>query len=263
MSFNTDLIFIGLLLALLLVVILFLIPKEDNEMSLSAGIPPPPASRAKNLHLVTQWYRDRDPERQIELDYCFEKNTFAPFDRIIVVVTNPDVFPLSHPKITVVTTDERRPTFGYLFGVANEYSDSDTVTVIANSDIVFDESANKMRYLPQTHIISLAKWVITEFRGRKTDLSSAIEGESPHGSQDSWAFRGKIASPVLDIDFAPGVYHCDHALNARLNRAGYELFNPVYSIKSYHIHTIDSRHESNKVPTAKPWLFVATCSWDV
>jgi hypothetical protein len=241
------------------------------------GRPPTPAPPASRLHLITQWYRDIDQERQEELEYCFRMHLSSPFDQITVLVHQRDVtiaddgtinllgsssVPWNDSRFRIVVTDINRPTFGDLFQAARENKDQEnTVIVVANSDIVFDRISERFRYLPLSHAITLARWNIHRFEGIRTNLADCSLQHDPFGSQDVWAIRGSIPTALTTIPFAPGVIGCDHALGSRLLAAGYELFNPALSIKTYHVHTIDTRLDINKRPLSENGVYIPVCSW--
>lgn len=238
------------------------------------GRAPAPAPRATRLHLITQWYRDKDETRQVELEYCFRMHLTSPFDRITVlvhardtIITDNRITPVGGNSVSwgderfhILVTNINRPTFGDLFQAAQESKD-DTVTVIANSDIVFDRTSERLRHLPKSHAIALTRWNVHRFTGTNTNLADCSLQPDPFGSQDVWAIRGSIPLALTAIPFAPGVIGCDLALGARLIEAGYELFNPALTIKSYHVHTIDTRLDINKRPVAEPGVYIPVCSW--
>lgn len=225
------------------------------------GQPPSFAPTAYTLHLITQWYTDSNPQRQAEIDYCIQSHLTSPFDQITLVISDKEKFPWTDTRFRVVISPNPRPTFGELFQIGQASADANTVTVIANSDIVFTQTAQLLRRLPISHAVTLARWNVHSFRGVNTNLSDSSLQHDPFGSQDVWAIRGSVSEMLTTIPFAPGVMGCDHALGFRLMQAGYQLFNPALTIRTYHVHTIDTRQAVNKQSVPEPGVYIPVCSW--
>ena len=63
------------------------------------------------------------------------------------------------------------------------------------------------------------------------------------------------------LSFTTGKMKCDNALAAALAGAGYHIFNPSLSLKSYHLHRSEVRNYSLSDFVAGPYSFVSPCYW--
>ena len=123
---------------------------------------------------------------------------------------------------------QRRPTYQDYFQWANEcVSGNDEVSVIANSDIYFDKTLLTLaRCLRPNQCAALSRWDV------QPDGTSRLFDRND--SQDVWVFRGKIR-PIV-ADFCMGIPRCDNRMLYELRAAGYEVINPAFSVKVFHLH---------------------------
>jgi hypothetical protein len=94
------------------------------------------------IHLYVNYYRDPSAARQAEIDAALARNLENAFIARVVVLGDARV-PRDHPKITYVPCSPR-PTFRTYFEVVNHHSSAADVNVIANSDIYFDDSLERL-----------------------------------------------------------------------------------------------------------------------
>jgi hypothetical protein len=121
----------------------------------------------------------------------------------------------------------KRMTYQDLFDKINEQTCDDDINVIVNLDIYFDDSILELNRITKNQFIALSRYDIF------ADGTVHFDGPKQF-SQDTWAWRGKVR--ISTANFYLGVYACDNRIAYEAQQAGYEVFNPSYSIKTYHLH---------------------------
>jgi hypothetical protein len=176
--------------------------------------------------LYVNHYEDPSPERRAELARALEANLANPMiDRVVVLAEAP--LPRVDPKLIVVPT-HRRPTFRRYFEVVNATTSAADLSIVANSDVYFDESLAALRSCDlRDRCIALTRWEV------QRDGTSRPLGWS--NSQDAWVFRGHVKA-IDACDYSPGLPACDWRLAAELRRCGYELYNPSEEVRAHHLH---------------------------
>lgn len=204
------------------------------------------------IRLFISYYKDKSEVRQRELEHCIQKNIENKFiDKIIVLLEGCDSdFPILNNNKVCIVQDCPRATYKAMFEYANKLSSQDDISIIANTDIYFDETVQKMNTLQNHFCYALSRW--HEF----PDGNIALHNEQY--SQDVWAFRGLIKFPRF-CDFHLGVPGCDNRIAYELHKAGYLLMNPAYDIKCYHNHKSDLHNYSRQDKIEEPYKPVPVC----
>lgn len=168
------------------------------------------------INLFVNYYQDKDPERQKELDVCLKKN-------------------LENKLLNVVVIDSQtRMTYNDYFKLINNYSSFEDINIISNSDIYFDETIERTNILNAKQCFALTRWNFNQ-DGTSTYFNCS-------DSQDCWIFRGKIAD--VEGSFFLGYRGCDNRIAYEFQRAGWNISNPSLTIISYHLHLSDVRNYS-------------------
>ena len=160
---------------------------------------PEPLVRLSKMILIVQRATSDNPIRAQEFEECLARNRFSKhFEHIELV--------------------EGRPDLTELFVLANKFSG--LPVVIANSDIIFDESIALAEDITAREFYCLSRW---EPQGLR----------SGSNSQDAWIFRSpcNIIAP-----FQLGRYGTDGRLARLALDSGYRVSNPSFSIKTLHNH---------------------------
>ena len=186
------------------------------------------------INLYTTYYYEENSQRNEELNKCLINNKRCQAISNIYVISEieEDDFIIKN-KINIKKIN-KRPTFDDFFNIINRTTSKDEINIIANGDIYFDETLNRINEINlHNYCLALTRWdVWDDRRKRLTEIS---------GSQDSWIFKGKIKKVIGD--FPIGVPGCDNRIAYEINKSGYIVINPSISIKSYHLHK--SRHRPN------------------
>jgi hypothetical protein len=152
-------------------------------------------------------------------------------------------------RVRGVTT---RPTYADFFGWLNEIAGPDDISIIANTDICFDDSIRLLERVNWEGRVALAvsRWDV----GSDDGAELFERGDS----QDCWIFRGSVTG--VEGNFPLGVYDCDNKIAWELQQAGYRVLNPALSLRTYHHHQCGYRsYEQKPAPDygiRPPFLYV-------
>jgi hypothetical protein len=174
------------------------------------------------IRLFSSWYDEPNELRRAEYLACLCANLDCKaIDSIHLLVEGgeqalPDSAKIERRAIQV------RPLYSDFGKWIGELAAADDISIIANSDIAFDESISLAEMtLGRDECYALARWEGKDLFDR-------------NDSQDAWVFRGKLR-PMRN-DFPVGVPRCDNRLLHELRSAGYRVRNPAYAIKGTHVH---------------------------
>jgi hypothetical protein len=216
------------------------------------------------LHLLVDYYKNPYPERASELDFCFLENTNSKeFDHIHVFKSSPLPEGYSLEK-TIINEVSTRLAYQYYFDYAKNNIPKDDIIVLCNSDIFFDESILLVKELDLSNKV-LALTRFCPYHGHWVDDNNNI---IPYGnqdrSQDVWIWKNPLDTKDVDFNFNIGTLGCDNKVAHQFHQAGYQVWNPSYSIICYHKHKErdDDRDHYSKTPKVwlpRPYLFPISC----
>ena len=174
------------------------------------------------LRLFTTSYPEPNPQRSAEYALCLEKNRQCRSIDGIYIIAEPGSSALSGSDELTIRQSSSRPTYDDFFHWINELAGEDDLSIIANSDIWFDDSIRAAaESLRSGQCFALARW-----DGNKLSYRN--------DSQDCWMWRGRIKN--VHGNFPLGVPRCDNRLMHELRAAGYEVLNPAFSVRAHHVH---------------------------
>ena len=180
------------------------------------------------IRMFTSLYPETSHVRHKELSTCLEQNLANPAIGLVCLFLEGTESPFPFHEKLKVRSISHRPMFQNFFEWANELAQLDTDTsIVTNSDIYLDASVSALAHLlEQEQCAALTRWDM------QSDGSPRLFDRND--SQDVWIFKGKIR-PVVS-DYLVGVPRCDNRLLYELRRAGYEVINPAFSVRSFHLH---------------------------
>ena len=205
---------------------------------------------SKKVILYQNFYIDKFPERQAELEACLLENITCPEIDEIVLLCHPDTIPLLEGKyksdIVRLVSWAKRPTYNDFLML---FKDEEAFHVIANTDIYLTDTLAllKERGMKPGDCYALSRY------DRLTDGSM-----KPHhcrGSQDVWIFS-KPPKVVPGADFTLGIPGCDNVFAHLLVRKGYRVLNPCKDIKIVHVHNTGIRHYVKDTDRLPPPYFL-------
>jgi hypothetical protein len=168
------------------------------------------------ITLYVNKFTCNDPERKAEFDKCLELNTNNPLiDKIVLINT------------------EARPTYEMVFNMFQQ----DSVNILANSDIYFDDTIQFARAIGDREFFALTRWELLD--NKVMFFTERHPGVPAKYSQDAWIVGGK--PNVRNANFMMGVPGCDNRIARVIWDSGYIVRNPSYTIRAIHIHKKDYR----------------------
>ena len=192
------------------------------------------------INLYTTFYEEPNPERKQELLYCIKKNAECrSVDSLFILneARNPPL--IQSDKIHYITITNR-PTYNDFFKFINEKTADENINIIANTDIYFDTSLDKLKELNlKNHCLALTRWEIN-MENNTLELPA-----DSYYCQDSWVFKGCIQN--INGDIKLGMPGCDNRIAYEIKKAGYRISNLSISIKSYHVHGVQIHNYSEGV----------------
>ena len=188
---------------------------------------------ATRLLAYQSLYEDPSPARNAELERCRELVHANPLVTQRVYLRESTLPPrvIDTPAMRVVLR-RTRPTFRDFLDL---FEGGDTINVLANSDVYFDETLALVARLGRRDCFALSRWDV------QPDGSSRLFDEP--ASQDVWCFRGRVPD-ALEASFFLGWPGCDNRFAHEVARAGYALTNPARSLRCHHLHLSGVRSES-------------------
>lgn len=205
-----------------------------------------------SITLYTSYYNEVSENRRHEILECLKKNAQNQFIKRIVILNEADSLQqINESKIEEIFITQR-PTYNDFIKEINQNRAPDQISIIANSDIYFDNQIELLLQIcEENSCIALSRWELLHCG--KSKLYNRGD------SQDTWIFKGEIKS-TLKADFPMGVPRCDNRLAYELNKAGYRVINPSYSLKSYHLHHREKEiiycEEDNQHKIAPPYRYL-------
>lgn len=198
------------------------------------------------IRVITYWPSWSPKERTEEFKTCLEVNEENPLIDSILVVTDKDIH-VGGGKVHQKIIGKREPQYTFMFHLANEMITEDgDITIITNGDIYFDETLSYLRSLSDHQCFALSRWNMDH-----EGFNSLYDRPD---SQDCWIFRGKIKN--IEADFPLGALGCDNRIAYEIHKAGYEIKNPSKTIKTVHIHLVQTRQAVGKPTVPDPYKYL-------
>ena len=192
--------------------------------------------------LFTPYYSAVSPERQHELDECVARNlACGALTRVVLLVDDGREPPLTDPRLEVLPV-QGRPTYRTWVDLSASLP-LGTLSVLANSDIYFDETIHR---LPEAVPSAGTFMALTRCDRIKGAL---IPHPNPHWSQDAWAYRvgSEISASLLkSLEVPLGVPRCDNKVAYLFAIHGWRLVNPLKFVQGIHLHETGQRNYDKK-----------------
>lgn len=193
-----------------------------------------------NANLYLNFYQDKEPTRQKELEACLLKNLDnGAFDRYIIVIDKKDVDylkGLTNDKRVFIVATSCRPSYNFYFKLSHNYPDD--INIIANTDIVIEEDTilRLKGWNWKNYCLALSRWDYTD---DTMDKNKSIHW-AHRDSQDVWMVKGRFKD-IPEADFPLGKKGCDNRIAFLLDKY-YIVINPSNSIRIFHYHLTNIRN---------------------
>ncbi len=202
--------------------------------------------------LLTCLYKIRVAERLKEIQYVFENNLKNTFIKEIVVFfekydagikESKEYGFLLSPKIKIIDCKERQK-YSLLFDYALSLKSGNNKFIIANADIIFDKTINRINEIDFTHntMCMLTRWEILKKRNGTHLFKLAIQ----ENKLESWSFDCLIFDNTLKIDTSKldiivGISGCDSYLLQKIREQRIiNIINPCLDVRTFHFHFEDT-----------------------
>jgi hypothetical protein len=181
--------------------------------------------------LFTTYYIDKNPNRQLELDFVLKKNIDNFFIKEIVLLC--EQLPKTElPEKVKIIHVGKRLRFDELIVFANSHV-IDGIKILSNSDIFFDQTLEKIEQkLDEKLVYCLTRWDLLE--------DGNLVFYENFKSQDAWVFSGKLIENIGN--YYMGLPGCDNRFAKELMDSGYNIKNPSLTIKAIHVHKSNLRN---------------------
>jgi len=197
--------------------------------------------------LITSLYPIKNKDRLQEIESVIIRNSQNEFiDKIIVFFENYEKVDkeeynfLNNNKISIVQL-QHRPTFGMFLEYANTKL-IDEVVIVSNSDILFDKTINRVKELPlgckNIHLLSRYEG---DYKANREFMPCGIQV----GTFQTWSFDSYIFKSPIQLDRNYSYYsilfgsnNSDPSLYRIFKSEGFKIRNPVFDIRSFHIHSV-------------------------
>lgn len=193
--------------------------------------------------LYTPYYRTSSAARQKEIDLCLRVNVDCPhIDRIIVLIDDDSDPPIDSARLDVVRVKER-PKYSDWVSLSESLPEG-TISLLANSDIYFDDSLVRLSSAisDDSTFMALSRY---DPDGNDWKIRS-----NPHWTQDTWGYRvarSKINHNFLRSLSVPlGVPRCDNKVAYAFAIRGWKIVNPCRFVRSVHVHDTNERGYDKK-----------------
>jgi hypothetical protein len=214
------------------------------------------------IHLLIDYYKNPRPERAEELDFCFLENINSKeFDYIHIFAQSE--LPIKEiPDNVKIINISNRLTYQYYIDYARNNIPKGDIIVLSNADIFFDESILRVKEIDLSNKV-LALTRFCPYHGHWVDGQGQITPYHNHNrSQDVWVWENSLN--ITSANFNIGVLGCDNKIAFELHKAGYQIWNPSFSIVCYHKHKerndeLDHYSHSPKIWLSGPYLLPNVC----
>lgn len=194
--------------------------------------------------LIQQFFKHSNYRRNKEIIQCLIDNINCDYIDNILLLNETDIPDIPKSDKIKLYNIEKRLTYYDTFIAVQKYIPKNSFVIIANSDIVFDETLNNLWKIPMNDAIFLAllRW----------EDNDTIYGPRPD-SQDVWIVsRDQLVSMIesdtkLDeFNFNFGKPGCDNVIALLMMKRRFLVANPAYSIRTLHRHKSQIRDYNNK-----------------
>lgn len=197
--------------------------------------------------LLMEYFQPKNYLRFSEYLYALHENLKNNLiDKIVLFISDNSELAYTSSKFQIVHL-EQRPTYQTFFDYCNQ-NFSNQICIVSNSDIIFDESLQKIKedYLTST-VYALSRYELQE----DYTIQARPEVQLPT-SQDAWVF--KTPFNVKDANYNLGHKTCDLKIAYVISSFGYKVKNPCKDIILKHAHRINYRTYNNNTGYPHPLL---------
>jgi len=203
--------------------------------------------KPRTFSLIINYFECENEDRKIEYNFCLDENLKNQYVQKIFLFSTKQENPV-HDKLKIVRISSE-PNVQDMFLFASKFLSGENC-IIANSDIVFDNTLSKVDNLSDL-FLALTRW---EMDGDKNMRLYRPRWGSKM-SQDSWIFKSPFV-PCEELGFPLGYLGADNRIAFVANKSGLKVINPSKSVITKHIHSSNYRTRAKKKRVDGEYLFV-------
>lgn len=209
------------------------------------------------INVITQFYVPKNIERQKEIKECLERNINNKYINKIYLFGEKnynfkEILKKNYDKFlekVVYKNIEKKLSYKYVFKFCNSLKKYNSIFVLTNSDIYFDETLkNLLNYNFNKKFLALSRINI-----KPNNKFEYVK--DTHSSQDTWIWKNTINiknnkkfKHYNNDGIIMGVNGCDNFIAYLLDYSGYKVENKCKLINTFHLHKNDfrpMRHNNN------------------
>lgn len=206
--------------------------QNDRMLSFTATVPP------TRVVLYTQFFA-AVPEVLCSNLYCLYRNLSNPhIDQVVLLVEQSSTFVDVFSSKLVIQPIQERLTYKHWYDFSL-YSEPTAIKVLANSDIYFDSTLQKLRTLdhwPDNVLYGCSRKDLAK-HGELQESREFYDESCPpilaERSQDCWIFKEPLQH--FDKDYRLGYMHCDTVLRESLERSNMSFVNLYQHLNVIHV----------------------------
>jgi hypothetical protein len=235
-----------------------------------------PYVKSSDIHLVIQWYFDKNITRLKELGECLKRNllnrhihkihfiqpasqttrwSIETFNNLSGIIADFPSKELNEKSIFVVTRDQKRLNIKEALRYVSTYLRGEIV-LLSNLDIYFDETLSLLKTSAASDLYKYTAYFLSRYEedGHEGDsIGTQCSNENFIGSHDVFVFSPPIPAALLDnLDLYQGSWGIEARMMFEfeevltlifLFKAGIFVRNPCYDIKTWHKHSSGIKNE--------------------
>jgi len=194
--------------------------------------------------LISTYYKNKNKDRQDELDKCLINNNNNKYIGEIYLLGN-EYFDLSFienkNKIKQVIIDNKK-NYKLKYNDVIKFINNNLqnkICILANTDIYFNDSLKKIiKIYMENKLFALLRYDLDVYGDYKIFKRHEIPRND---SQDSWIFKSPLNVNLNNFDFSLGTLGCDSFFAQKIYESGYIISNPSLDIVSIHYHLTNYR----------------------
>lgn len=209
------------------------------------------------IYLITQYYIPKDKEREIEINTCLQKNLNNNYiDKIILFGEDNYKFNNFENKNKINFFNiKNRLSFKIAFNFCNKINNNkkfknDIIFILANSDINFDNSLEKLKnYRLENTFLALSR--IENVDKQNNFVYHINKGKS----QDTWIWKNNLNIENRNLTkfnhynndgILMGIHGCDNYIAYMMDDIGFKVENKCKLVNTFHNHKNDFREWNGK-----------------
>ena len=180
------------------------------------------------IRLFTTLYKEKNSARLAEHFECLRRNSECAAIAEVCIFSEQCNHLVPNVSRIISRHVDSRPTYSQFLDWINELASPDDLSIIANTDIWFDDSIRMIDGFDfgDRTILVVSRWDVQH--------DGSVRLFDRGDSQDVWIIRGKAGN--VRGDFPLGVLECDDKIAWEFQEAGYRVVNPALSARTYHLH---------------------------